>query len=125
LKGVGPKIGFLTLQFAWGMCVLSTSQLLAVDRHFSNTGIGVDVHVDRITNLLGWHKTSTPEHTRSVLLVFCHVPPLKSLYSACLESWLPKELWQEINHTLVGFGQVNIPVHTPLLPVDTDFTRVP
>jgi hypothetical protein len=32
-------------------------------------GIGVDVHVHRITNLLGWHKppTKTPEETRYVL----------------------------------------------------------
>lgn len=51
-------------------------------------GIGVDVHVHRITNLWGWHKTSTPEQTR-----------------AELEAWLPKEKWHDINHLLVGFGQ--------------------
>lgn len=33
-----------------------------------NAGIGVDVHVHRITNRLGWHKppTKTPEETRLV-----------------------------------------------------------
>lgn len=51
-------------------------------------GIGVDVHVHRITNLWGWHKTSTPEQTR-----------------AELEAWLPKDKWHAINHLLVGFGQ--------------------
>lgn len=35
-----------------------------------------------------WNKTATPEETR-----------------AALESWLPKELWREINWQLVGFGQ--------------------
>lgn len=54
------------------------------------TGIGVDTHVHRISNRLKWlPKTSkTPEETRVLL-----------------ESWLPKELWREINHLLVGFGQ--------------------
>lgn len=35
---------------------------------FSNDGIGVDVHVHRISNRLGWHKppTKTPEETRYV-----------------------------------------------------------
>lgn len=33
---------------------------------YSNAGIGVDVHVHRITNRLKWHKppTKTPEETR-------------------------------------------------------------
>jgi endonuclease-3 len=65
-------MGYLTLSAAWG-------------RH---EGIGVDVHVHRITNLWGWHKTSTPEQTR-----------------AALESWLPREKWHDINNLLVGFGQ--------------------
>lgn len=51
-------------------------------------GIGVDVHVHRITNLWGWHKTSTPEQTR-----------------AELEAWLPRDKWHDINHLLVGLGQ--------------------
>ncbi|XP_008559321.1 endonuclease III-like protein 1 [Microplitis demolitor] len=54
------------------------------------TGIGVDVHVHRICNRLEWVKkqAKTPEESRKQL-----------------ESWLPKELWSEINHLLVGFGQ--------------------
>ncbi|EJD06230.1 DNA glycosylase [Fomitiporia mediterranea MF3/22] len=74
LPGVGPKMAFLCLQRAWDI----------------NDGIGVDVHVHRITNRLRWHKpqTKTPEETR-----------------LNLQSWLPKELHPDINHLLVGFGQ--------------------
>ncbi|KDQ59784.1 hypothetical protein JAAARDRAFT_126654 [Jaapia argillacea MUCL 33604] len=77
LPGVGPKMAFLTLQVAWNL----------------NHGIGVDVHVHRITNRLGWHKppTKNPEQTRLLRLN--------------LQSWLPTELHGEINHMLVGFGQ--------------------
>ncbi|KAF8232589.1 DNA glycosylase [Tricholoma matsutake] len=75
LPGVGPKMAFLLLQVAWNL----------------NVGIGVDVHVHRITNRLGWHKppTKTPEATR-----------------LNLQSWLPTELHRDVNHMLVGFGQV-------------------
>ncbi|XP_017786808.1 PREDICTED: endonuclease III-like protein 1 [Nicrophorus vespilloides] len=52
------------------------------------TGIGVDTHVHRISNRLKWVNTKTPEETRNEL-----------------EGWLPKELWSEVNHLLVGFGQ--------------------
>lgn len=57
----------------------------------SNAGIGVDVHVHRITNRLKWHKppTQTPEQTR-----------------VNLESWLPPDRFRGINPMLVGFGQV-------------------
>ena len=72
LPGVGPKMAYLCMSAAWGR----------------DEGIGVDVHVHRITNLWGWHKTKTPEETRMAL-----------------ESWLPKDKWHEINHLLVGFGQ--------------------
>jgi endonuclease-3 len=72
LPGVGPKMAYLTLSAAWGR----------------DEGIGVDVHVHRITNLWGWHKTQQPEQTR-----------------AALESWLPKDKWHDINNLLVGFGQ--------------------
>ncbi|PPJ53574.1 hypothetical protein CBER1_00402 [Cercospora berteroae] len=72
LPGVGPKMAYLTMSAAWG----------------KDEGIGVDVHVHRITNLWGWHKTNNPEQTRMEL-----------------ESWLPKEKWHEINHLLVGLGQ--------------------
>jgi len=75
LPGVGPKMAFLALQIAWKL----------------NLGIGVDVHVHRITNRLGWHRrpTKNPEETR-----------------LNLQSWLPTELHPDINHTLVGFGQM-------------------
>lgn len=72
LPGVGPKMAYLCMSAAWGETV----------------GIGVDVHVHRITNLWGWHKTKAPEETRLML-----------------EAWLPREKWHEINHLLVGFGQ--------------------
>lgn len=61
------------------------------------TGIGVDTHVHRIANRLKWVKkpTKTPEETR-----------------VSLESWLPFELWWEVNELLVGFGQNTCkPVH--------------
>jgi endonuclease-3 len=76
LPGVGPKMAYLCMSAAWGR----------------DEGIGVDVHVHRITNLWGWHKTRTPEETR-----------------ASLEAWLPKEKWHDINHLLVGFGQTWCP----------------
>nr|CAD7594393.1 unnamed protein product [Timema genevievae] len=74
LPGVGPKMAHLCMSVAWDTL----------------TGIGVDTHVHRISNRLGWvpKPTKTPERTR-----------------AALESWLPREEWQEINHLLVGFGQ--------------------
>ncbi|KAF2272527.1 DNA repair protein-like protein Ntg1 [Westerdykella ornata] len=72
LPGVGPKMAYLCAAAAWGKV----------------EGIGVDVHVHRITNLWKWHKTKTPEETR-----------------AALETWLPKSHWHDINNLLVGFGQ--------------------
>jgi len=72
LPGVGPKMAYLCMSSAWGR----------------DEGIGVDVHVHRITNLWGWHKTNKPEETR-----------------ASLEAWLPRDKWHDINHLLVGFGQ--------------------
>lgn len=50
--------------------------------------LGVDTHIHRICNRLGWVDTKTPEATRKAL-----------------EAWLPHELWSEVNHLLVGFGQ--------------------
>ncbi|KAJ6440462.1 DNA repair protein Ntg1 [Purpureocillium lavendulum] len=78
LPGVGPKMAYLCMSVAW-------------DR---TEGIGVDVHVHRITNLWGWNKTKSPEETR-----------------LALQSWLPRDKWREINWLLVGFGQaVCLPV---------------
>lgn len=74
LPGVGPKMAHICMQIAWGEV----------------SGIGVDTHVHRISNRLGWvrKQTKTPEETRNEL-----------------EDWLPKPLWKEVNHLLVGFGQ--------------------
>ena len=72
LPGIGPKMAHLALQNAWDL----------------NIGIGVDVHVHRICNRLGWVKSKTPEETR-----------------LALQDWLPKEYWRDINPLLVGFGQ--------------------
>ncbi|KAJ9073402.1 alpha,alpha-trehalase nth1 [Entomophthora muscae] len=72
LPGVGPKMAFLAMQCGWDV----------------NIGIGVDVHVHRITNRLGWVQTKHPEETR-----------------ASLESWLPEKWWKAINFLLVGLGQ--------------------
>uniref|UniRef100_A0A1I8P1L5 Endonuclease III homolog n=1 Tax=Stomoxys calcitrans TaxID=35570 RepID=A0A1I8P1L5_STOCA len=62
------------------------------------TGIGVDVHVHRICNRLKWlpRPTKEPEQTR-----------------VALEQWLPRDLWREVNHLLVGFGQTTC---TPVKP---------
>ncbi|XP_075248837.1 endonuclease III-like protein 1 isoform X2 [Convolutriloba macropyga] len=82
LPGVGPKMAYLAMTCAWKKVV----------------GIGVDVHVHRISNRLKWVKkpTKTPEQTRLEL-----------------ESWLPREYWSDVNHMLVGFGQT---VCLPLKP---------
>ena len=72
LPGVGPKMAYLCMSAAWNR----------------TEGIGVDVHVHRITNLWGWHTTKNPEETR-----------------LALQSWLPQDRWRDINHMLVGLGQ--------------------
>ncbi|XP_077101892.1 endonuclease III-like protein 1 isoform X3 [Siphateles boraxobius] len=80
LPGVGPKMAHLAMDIAWNQV----------------SGIGVDTHVHRISNRLGWTRkeTKTPEETRRAL-----------------EEWLPRDLWSEINWLLVGFGQqVCLPV---------------
>ena len=86
--------------------------------HVRNHGIGVDVHVHRITNLLGWHKppTKNPEQTRYYSLFLINFSLCYLIFTFFfkpafvvrlnLQSWLPKEFHGEINHLLVGFGQV-------------------
>ncbi|CAK7566251.1 MAG: alpha,alpha-trehalase nth1 [Sporothrix epigloea] len=79
LPGVGPKMAYL--------CLAAKNGWNRVE------GIGVDVHVHRITNMWGWQKpgsvaAKTPEGTR-----------------LALQSWLPRDKWKEINWLLVGFGQ--------------------
>ncbi|CAH8561788.1 unnamed protein product [Dicrocoelium dendriticum] len=74
LPGVGPKMAHLAMLCAWNEV----------------TGVGVDTHVHRIANRLGWTKrpTKTPEETRKAL-----------------EAWLPRDKWNDITLLLVGFGQ--------------------
>jgi endonuclease III len=56
LPGVGPKVALVCISHAWGRA----------------DGIGVDVHVHRISNRLGWVATTTPEGTRKVIKkIFC------------------------------------------------------
>merc|ERR1712227_90422 len=50
-KGVGMKMAVNTVNLAWGQTV----------------GIGVDVHLHRICNRLGWVKTDSPDETREDL----------------------------------------------------------
>ena len=75
LPGVGPKMAIILLRVAFGQVV----------------GISVDTHVHRIANQLGWAGaagTKQPEQTR-----------------AALESWMPREIWPDVNLLLVGLGQ--------------------
>ncbi|KNE66230.1 hypothetical protein AMAG_10468 [Allomyces macrogynus ATCC 38327] len=89
LPGVGPRWAFWRLPSARGGISPATR------------GIGVDVHVHRIANRLGWVQPSQPEQTR-----------------VALESWLPKDKWRAINPLLVGFGQVHC------LPIGRTASRV-
>ncbi|GME67726.1 unnamed protein product [[Candida] boidinii] len=81
LPGIGQKMGNLILQCGWNI----------------TTGIGVDVHMYRLSTMWGWcggksgskSKNSTPDTVRVEL-----------------ESWLPRDMWNEINAVLVGFGQM-------------------
>lgn len=72
LPGVGIKMAHLALQ----ICFNKTE------------GIGVDTHVHRISNRLGWIQTSTPEQTETEL-----------------QKTVPRNYWGTINQLLVGFGQ--------------------
>lgn len=71
LPGVGPKCANLALGIACGQ-----------------GGIGVDIHVHRVTNRWGYVDAPTPEKTM-----------------AKLEARLPREYWVEINKLLVPFGK--------------------
>ncbi|CAC9696227.1 endonuclease III homologue, putative [Plasmodium sp. DRC-Itaito] len=58
----------------------------ALNKH---EGIAVDIHVHRIANRLNWVNSKNELDTQMKL-----------------KSYVQKELWSEINHVLVGFGQV-------------------
>ena len=61
---------------------------LVLTEGFGKPGICVDTHVHRISNRLGYLKTSTPDATESAL-----------------RKKLPKEYWIEYNALLVTWGQ--------------------
>ena len=70
-RGVGPKCANLVLGIACG-----------------EAGIGVDIHVHRVTNRWGYVQAPTP-----------------GLTMAQLEAKLPRQYWLEINRLLVPFGK--------------------
>lgn len=61
---------------------------LVITEAFNDYGICVDTHVHRISNRLGWVKTTTPEKTELEL-----------------RKILPKKYWKIINPIFVTFGQ--------------------
>jgi endonuclease-3 len=77
-RGVGPKCANLTLGVACPSGPQGKAQL----------GIGVDIHVHRVTNRWGYVQAATPEKTM-----------------AELQRTLPREHWVSINRLLVPFGK--------------------
>lgn len=75
-------MAFLALQVAWDLYVIFSclDDAIFLPSPSRNHGIGVDVHVHRITNRLGWHKkpTKNPEETR--FIPFSIFPSMKFLY---------------------------------------------
>lgn len=71
IPGVGRKVA---------NCVLVYS--------FGQDAIPVDIHVHRISNRLGWVKTTTPEKTEQALLTI-----------------VPQQHWQMLNDTFVHHGK--------------------
>lgn len=61
---------------------------IVLARAFKIPAIGVDTHVHRITNTLGWVKTKTPEQTEKELLKI-----------------LPRKYWIKVNNLMVSIGQ--------------------
>ena len=61
---------------------------LVLNRAFGIPAIAVDTHVHRITNLLGWVKTKTPEQTEKELVKI-----------------LPKKYWSDTNRLFVSIGR--------------------
>lgn len=61
---------------------------LVLNRAFNIPAIAVDTHVHRISNLLGWVKTKTPQQTELELMRI-----------------LPKKYWPEINRLFVSIGR--------------------
>jgi endonuclease-3 len=61
---------------------------LVLNRAFGKPTIAVDTHVHKISNLLGWVKTRTPEETEKKLNII-----------------LPKKYWSDINRLFVSIGR--------------------
>jgi endonuclease-3 len=61
---------------------------LVLNRAFGIPAIAVDTHVHRISNLLGWVNTKTPEKTETELIAV-----------------LPKKYWPEMNRLFVSIGR--------------------
>ncbi|OGM16434.1 hypothetical protein A2V56_01325 [Candidatus Woesebacteria bacterium RBG_19FT_COMBO_42_9] len=61
---------------------------LVLNRAFGIPAIAVDTHVHRISNLLGWVHTKTPEQTEKELIKV-----------------LPKKYWPDINKLFVSIGR--------------------
>lgn len=61
---------------------------LVLNRAFGQPAIAVDTHVHRITNILGWVNTKTPQETEMELI-----------------KTVPKELWTDINRLFVSIGR--------------------
>ena len=61
---------------------------LVLNRAFGIPAIAVDTHVHRITNLLGWLKTKTPEQTEKELVKV-----------------LPRKYWPDTNRLFVSIGR--------------------
>jgi endonuclease-3 len=61
---------------------------LVLNRAFKIPSIAVDTHVHRISNLLGWVHTKTPEKTEVELMRI-----------------LPKKYWSDINRLFVSIGR--------------------
>lgn len=61
---------------------------IVLGRAFNIPAIGVDTHVHRVANTLGWVKTKTPEQTEKALVKI-----------------LPKNYWIKTNQYFVSIGQ--------------------
>lgn len=61
---------------------------LVLNRAFNIPAIAVDTHVHKISNLLGWVKTKTPEQTEKQLVKI-----------------LPKKYWSNTNRLFVSIGR--------------------
>jgi endonuclease III len=90
IKGVGAKTASLVLSMA-----------------FDIPAVCVDVHVHRLSNMLGWVHTRTPEDTERAL-----------------ETLFPQHYWIDLNHVLVKLGQ-NLRTIVPKLPRDIQLRLTP